>query len=95
MIAQAYKPTHGGFQTASPIQGTSRSIIQIAYDVADEFGVSRVDIISRKRTKRVAAARQRAMAIAKFSGFSVTEIARALGREHSAVSHAIKRERGR
>lgn len=61
--------------------------------VSDHFGVSAVDLSSRKRTKHIALARQVAMYLAREDGgASLPQIGDALGgRDHSTIIHGCSR----
>jgi hypothetical protein len=61
--------------------------------VADEYGVSRIDILSRDRLKRIVRPRQVAMFIAKrITQKSLPEIGRRFGgKDHTTVLHALRK----
>ena len=58
--------------------------------VAEKFGVSADDIMSRKRTPKIARARMVAMAGLRMAGFSLSETGRFFERDHGTVIHACK-----
>jgi chromosomal replication initiation ATPase DnaA len=76
--------------TGRPAQGwTIESIIEA---VTQQTGVTRRAILSRVKTRNVTAARQEVMRRAYFTGlYSLPEIGRALGRDHTTVSSGIRR----
>jgi len=61
--------------------------------VADYFGVTIDDIMSEKRVKNIATARQVAMFISfnKVRGSNVTAVAREFSRNHATISHAVRK----
>ena len=65
---------------------------QVISSVVDYYGVTINDLIGRRRSQKLLAARQAAMQImATDLRMGVTEISKALGRDHSTVSVALKR----
>ena len=60
--------------------------------VVDYYGISLKDLTGRKRTQKLVAARQTTMQIMSSElGMGVTDIGKAIGRDHSTVSLALKR----
>lgn len=59
--------------------------------VSGSHGVSPADIMGRKRTKRIAQARQSVMLWLRSDGRTLQEIADILQRDHSTVLHGIRR----
>lgn len=70
-------------------------IRQIVHAVAAATGIPARDIYGRCRTKHVARARQIVMLAAVDRGMSLSEIGRALGRDHSTVSFGVAAEKAR
>lgn len=66
---------------------------KIIETVADYFAVSVEDIMSQKKVKNIATARQVAMFISfnKVKNTNVTAVARAFERDHSTISHAVQK----
>lgn len=67
---------------------------ECVFDAAKAFGVEYPELLSRSRSKAVSYARMAACALlrARYS-WSTTEIGKALGRDHTTVSSALKRAR--
>jgi chromosomal replication initiator protein len=64
---------------------------QIQDAVCAVHGLSREDLLSPRRSSRIAQARQLAMYLAReLTGMSLSEIARAFDRDHTTVLHAIR-----
>jgi chromosomal replication initiation ATPase DnaA len=59
-------------------------------DVAAEAGVSAAAILGPRRDKHIAQARQAVMYLARLEGHSLSDIGRAMGRDHTTVLHGIK-----
>lgn len=70
-------------------------IIAIVERVAEDAGVKTADILGESRIQPVAHARQRVYAVARDAGFSLTHIARAMGRDHTSIIHGIRAEEKR
>ncbi|MBR4030789.1 MAG: chromosomal replication initiator protein DnaA [Clostridia bacterium] len=66
---------------------------KIKEEVATYFGISVEDIMSSKKVKNIALARQIAMFIAfnKVKNTNVTAVAREFERDHSTISHAVQK----
>jgi len=66
-------------------------IIKIRYAVAKEWGVSRIDLVSARRTRNVTVPRQVGMFLCrKLTRRSLPEIGRGFGnRDHTTVHHAV------
>ena len=71
---------------------TLREVIQ---EVADEHGLMVEDFQGKKRYRRVAWPRQEAMAAAHRAGFSLHEIGKFLGRDHTTVLAGIRAHKDR
>lgn len=72
------------------------TIPEIIAAVAAETGISARAISSENRTVKVSAARQEVMRRAYSTGrYSLPEIGRALGRDHTTVSHGVRRASAR
>jgi chromosomal replication initiator protein len=75
---------------------TAPSVEAILDAVGSVLGVSRADILSKRRTSRVARARQLAMYLTReLTSLSLAQIARAFDRDHTTVLHAIRTVDGR
>ncbi len=60
--------------------------------VVDYYGITLKDLIGRKRSQKLAAARQTTIQVMSSElGMGVTDIGKAIGRDHSTVSLALKR----
>ena len=70
-----------------------RTIDQITAQVSDLTGVSVKDLMSKRRTDRIARARFLIWFIAQREGMSLTQIARAFDRDHTTILHGIQQER--
>lgn len=69
-------------------------LLGLATRVARERGVTLADLLGRRRTPRVAAARHELYSLLYGLGYSSTEIGRAVDRDHATVLHGISvRER--
>jgi len=65
---------------------------QIQEAVAEHFGISRIDILSSRRTRNVVRPRQIAMYLVKeLTPHSFPEIGRRFNRDHSTVLHAVRK----
>lgn len=73
----------------------SLHILTIQGAVAEHFGITRVELVSRRRTKNVAEPRQIAMYLAKdLTRQSLPQIGRKFGwRDHTTVLHAVNKMR--
>jgi chromosomal replication initiator protein len=81
-------------KAASPDASPSVESIQEA--VCSVLGVTRQDLLSPRRTARVSHARQVAMFLAReLTSLSLAQIARAFGRDHTTVLHAVRAVAGR
>ena len=82
-------------QALPKIQESTVSVAQpdmVIRTICQAYSVSKDHLISKKRTRHIAAARQIAMFLLYTdSCLSITEIGRILQRNHSTVSHAIKK----
>jgi chromosomal replication initiator protein len=94
LARQALDISSLGTAAASPTDAGSTdspSVQAIQEAVCSEFGVSRQDLLSPRRTTRVSRARHLAMYLARdLTSLSLTEIAREFNRDHSTVLHAIR-----
>jgi chromosomal replication initiator protein len=64
--------------------------------VSSVLGVSRADLVSARRTPRIARARQLAMYLSReLTPLSLAQIARAFDRDHTTVLHAVRAVSGR
>ena len=91
IVRQALDAEHG----APPICSTP-TLERIQEAVCAAHGISRDELLSPKRSPRIARARQLAMYLAReLTGLSLSEIARAFDRDHTTVLHAIRAVGGR
>jgi chromosomal replication initiator protein len=73
------------------LHGLEPSVGAIQEAVSDTLGVSREELLSTRRTPRVARARHLAMYITReLTSLSLAQIAREFNRDHSTVLHAIR-----
>ena len=88
----------GGAAARSEAKGavTAPSITAIQEAVSSVLGVPRAELLSPRRTPRIARARQLAMFLAReLTPLSLAQIAREFDRDHSTVVHAIRSVQGR
>jgi chromosomal replication initiator protein len=79
-----------------PSAGATPSVEAIQDAAGLVMGVSRADLMSARRTPRVARARQLAMYLTReLTSLSLAQIARAFNRDHTTVLHAIRAVSGR
>lgn len=62
---------------------------------AQKLGIPAELALSRDRSAEVVRARDRGILRAHLSGHTVSDIGRALGRDHTTICHALKRMRRR
>lgn len=76
-----------------PVEPRKPAIEAIQRAVAQHYGVSRMDMLSERRTKNIVGPRQVAMYLAKTLTFrSLPEIGRRFGnRDHTTCLHAVKK----
>ena len=67
-----------------------RGIRDIIASVAARHGLTEADIYVRDRSAPVSAARREAWALAYAAGFSMVEIARVGGWNHSSIRHGVR-----
>jgi chromosomal replication initiator protein len=85
-------------QLPKPATGSppTPSLEAIQDAVCSVLGVSRTELISPRRTPRVARARQLAMYLSReLTSLSLAQIARAFDRDHTTVLHAVRAVSGR
>jgi chromosomal replication initiator protein len=83
-------------ERAAAAQAASPSLAQIQDAVCAVCGLSREELLSSRRSTRVAHARQLAMYLAReLTPMSLTEIARGFDRDHTTVLHALHAVEGR
>lgn len=71
---------------------TEPRIQWIVEEAADVFGVSVIDLLSKRRDRPLARARQSAMWVAKrLTRHSLPEIGRAFDRDHTTVMHGCRK----
>lgn len=66
-------------------------ILRIAQEVAEEADIAVEDIMGESRKREHARARHLVMHIASRHGMGISEIARAMRRDHTTVLHGINR----
>ena len=66
------------------------SITQACRDVMKRHGITHAEFYSRSRLRRIAHARQEAMAIAHSAGKSLPMIGRHFGYDHTTILHGIR-----
>jgi chromosomal replication initiator protein len=83
-------------ERAAAAQAASPSLAQIQDAVCAVCGLSREELLSSRRSTRVAHARQLAMYLAReLTPMSLAEIARGFDRDHTTVLHALRAVEGR
>jgi chromosomal replication initiator protein len=83
-------------ERADAARAASPSLGQIQGAVCAVCGLSREELLSTRRSARVAHARQLAMYLAReLTPLSLTEIARGFDRDHTTVLHALRAVEGR
>jgi chromosomal replication initiator protein len=71
--------------------GDAPTVAAIQESVAAVLGITRDELLSPRRTPRIARARQLAMYLAReMTSLSLAQIAREFDRDHSTVLHAIR-----
>lgn len=70
---------------------TRQQILNLAASVTAVTGVSVEAMLGRSRVARVSDARQRLWAALWRAGWSIGEIGRTLGRDHTTVMHGLRR----
>jgi chromosomal replication initiator protein len=84
------RPATGRPHSAGPPPGTP-TVESIQETVCSIFEISRDELLSPSRTARVTQARQLSMYLARdLTTLSLAQIARAFGRDHSTVLHAVR-----
>lgn len=78
-------PIHG------PYVAPRRSVRAIAAEVSEQTGIPLASILAHGRRAEVVRARWLVWAIARGQGFSLPQIARATGHNHTSVLHALRR----
>jgi chromosomal replication initiator protein len=74
-----------------PRIGSTPTVTEIQDAVAEALGLSREELLSPRRTPRIARARQLAMYLAReLTPLSLAQIAREFNRDHTTVLHAIR-----
>lgn len=76
-------------------EARARCIKPIVHAVAQATGIPASEIYGRCRKAHVCRARQIVMLAAFERGMGLSEIGRALGRDHATVDHGIKAEKAR
>jgi chromosomal replication initiator protein len=88
LVRQALSP---GEKSRSAGEASAPTVSAIQDAVASVLGVPRADLLSARRTPRIARARQLAMYLAReLTPLSLSQIAREFDRDHSTVLHAIR-----
>ena len=72
-----------------------KTIDEITAQVSDLTGVSVRELMSKRRTERIAHARFLIWFIAQREGMSLMQIARAFDRDHTTIRHGIRFEEAR
>jgi chromosomal replication initiator protein len=89
LVRKALKPGESSMPAPTDPAGPSVAAIQEA--VSTVLGVPRSELLSSRRTPRIARARQLAMYVAReLTPLSLAQIAREFDRDHSTVLHAIR-----
>jgi chromosomal replication initiator protein len=91
IVRQALDAERGTLVTHEP-----PTLEQIQDAVCAVHGIAREELLSPRRSARIAQARQLAMYLAReLTGLSLSEIARAFDRDHTTVLHALRAVDGR
>jgi chromosomal replication initiator protein len=93
LVQRALEPSAaaGSRAVSSEPSQSQPTVLAIQEAVCSVLGVSREDLLSSKRTARVARARQLAMYLTRdLTSLSLAQIARQFKRDHSTVLHAIR-----
>lgn len=77
------------------IQFRPGRLATIVQEVSQETGIKWTSILSNKRTRHIAHARQLVMYVARREGFTLGEIGAFLGRDHTTIMHGIRSEEQR
>ena len=89
LVRKALKP--GESEMPAPTDPAGPSVAAIQEAVSSVLGVPRSELLSSRRTPRIARARQLAMYVAReLTPLSLAQIAREFDRDHSTVLHAIR-----
>lgn len=83
-----------GLPLAGADPTTAAKVYALAQPIIDEMGVSLERILGRERVARVAAARHMLFVAMWKAGFSISEIGRVLGKDHTTVIAGIRRAMG-
>jgi hypothetical protein len=82
---------NGSFITSKDPFALKREVKRLIAEIAMLHGVAVEDILSERRTKQIALARQHVMVEMKArTPWSIAQIGRYLGRDHTSVLHALK-----
>jgi chromosomal replication initiator protein len=88
LVVRALRPAPA---LASPVGSSTPTVSAIQQAVSLVFEVPPDELLSARRTPRVARARQVAMYLAReLTSLSLAQIAREFNRDHSTVLHAIR-----
>ena len=89
LVEKALRPGSAG--VARDDAGVAPSMAAIQEAVSSVLGVPRSDLVSARRTARIARARQLAMYLAReLTSLSLAQIAREFDRDHTTVLHAVR-----
>jgi len=89
LVEKALRPGSSG--VARDDAGVAPSMAAIQEAVSSVLGVPRSDLVSARRTARIARARQLAMYLAReLTSLSLAQIAREFDRDHTTVLHAVR-----
>jgi chromosomal replication initiator protein len=89
LVRKALEPGSAG--VADDDSGVAPSMAAIQVAVASVLGVPRSELVSARRTPRIARARQLAMYLAReLTSLSLAQIAREFDRDHTTVLHAVR-----
>lgn len=100
LLEQAHRLIEGGFGTEAltvkdPF-AMKREVRQIIADIALIYGVTYADVMSVRRTQQIVRARQHIMfELSQRTPWSIAQIGRFLGRDHTSVLHGVKKHQKR
>lgn len=94
-MSDAHRLIEGGFNSEAikvkdPF-ALKRAVRQLVADIALIYGLTADDIFSQRRTRTISAARHHVMfEIAQRTEWSLSQIGRFLGRDHTTVLHGVR-----
>lgn len=71
-------------------RNANQAILEIAEEIAGEAGISLDDITGHSRKKIIVQTRHLVCFVSNQRGYTVSQIGRAIGRDHTSVMNAIR-----